>query len=210
MERSGRREASPNPAGADPRAHAPSADDLLEDADSTRGHRLAALYVATSVRGLGSNPSAQGRYSSRSAGADQPEKRNAARPLRGWRDRALGYGGLRDVRRPRPSGHRLRPRRLSLGTVAAPEEHYDDYAGIDVTGKIVAYLAGAPRPSPTPPAPSSVIRTQARDRCQARRRGILQLSLPDEGSSWMRPSPAQDTARWLGGRGEKRTPYLAT
>jgi len=64
--------------------------------------------------------------------------------------------------------------------VVAPEQHYDDYAGIDVRGKIVAVLAGAPPTFPTDPrAHHSSGRLKSRAASQHGAVGVISLTTPD-------------------------------
>ena len=131
------------------------ADDLLEGRGTgSRGHRLAARYVATELEAAGLEPAGDGgsfeqRVPLRSA--ELIEERSAVRLTREGRTRELSYGRdyvlqaqfLQDeVRIEAPVVF------VGYGVVA-PGLGHDDYAGIDARGKIVAVLYGAPSRFPS-------------------------------------------------------------
>jgi hypothetical protein len=193
------------------------ADDLLEGRGTgTRGHRLAALYVATQFEGLGLEPFGDGGtyFQSMRLARTQPRETECSLVLfADGRDRALTYGSD-FVMFVDPTGPdaALRAHVAFVGYgVTAPEQHYDDYAGIDVTAKIVAYLGGAP--GSFADAPGAFFGDSDLKRETAAKHGavgILQLSLPDEGSNWDETvAGARHGATALAGGGEMRTPYLA-
>ena len=167
------------------------ADDLLEGRGTgTRGHRLAALYVATELEGLGLEPAGDGGTYLQSMRLARTRPREAECSLALSADgqvRALAYGSdfVMFVDPVGPDAA-LRAPVLFVGYgITAPEERYDDYAGIDVSGKIVASLEGAP--GSFADAPRAFFGDSALKRETAARHGALglvQLSLPDESSSW--------------------------
>jgi hypothetical protein len=140
--------------------------DLLEGrATATRGHEIAALYVATRMQGIGLEPAAgEERW-------EQPV------PLRAWKVDPEGssltlHGPAQPPQRlvkdvdfvSLPSGDHseieLDGALAFVGYgVSAPEYGYDDLKGVDLTGKIAVVLWGAPssdRPNFFPPAPRAV------------------------------------------------------
>jgi hypothetical protein len=140
------------------------ADDLLEGRGTGEpGHRLAAAYVASQLQGMGLEPGAEngswfqemtlraGRL--RSAMVEVGTPSGAAAPLQPGRD-FIGHPqllqGTGDVTAPL----------IYVGFgVVAPEYQRDDFAGVDVRGKVVMVLAGAPltdRSDYFPPIPSAV------------------------------------------------------
>ena len=141
---------------AELRAHmAFLADDLLEGrGPGTRGHELAARYVAAQFEALGLDPAGdKGTYYQRVPFREitvQPEQCSMT-ITRGATTEQLKWGDDFLTR-----GHELYPDTnfdaplafVGYGVVA-PEQHYDDYAGIDVRGKVVVMLAGAPASFPT-------------------------------------------------------------
>jgi hypothetical protein len=125
------------------------ASDLLEGrATGTRGYQLAAEYVASQFEASGVEPGANGSYlqpitfrhtvaSPESAVTFTTDSGSVTR-LQFGKD-FMTYGDA------------LNSERVSEGRVVfvrygvtAPDLKYDDYAGVDVRGKIVAYFAGAP------------------------------------------------------------------
>ncbi len=195
------------------------ADDLLEGRGTgARGHRLAALYVATELEGLGLEPAGDdGTYlqSLRLARARPGEADCSLALLGGGRARSLSYG--RDFVMfvdPAIPDAAVRASVAFVGYgVAAPEERYDDYSGIDVGGRIVAYLDGTP-PS-FADAPAAFFGDRVLKRETAARHGavgVLQLSLSEDGSSWASTvAAARDgvTALAEPARRPPRAPYLA-
>jgi hypothetical protein len=118
------------------------ADDLLEGrATGTRGYNLAASYLAAQFAALGLEP----------AGSDgsylQPVPLLL---LRNGQEEALEFGRealvMPDYSRDASS---ITAPVIFVGYgVTAPELKHDDYAGVDVTGKIVALVRGAPASFP--------------------------------------------------------------
>jgi Zn-dependent M28 family amino/carboxypeptidase len=167
------------------------ADDLLEGRGTgTRGHRLAALYVATQLEGLGLEPAGdEGTYfqAMRLARARPRERECSLVLVADGQERALAYGtDFVMVVDPTGPDAVLRAPVAFVGYgVTAPEEGYDDYAAIDVRGRIVAFLGGSP-PS-FADAPGAFFADQALKRHTAARHGaagVVQLSLPGDGSDW--------------------------
>jgi hypothetical protein len=140
--------------------------DLLEGRGTgTRGHEVAALFVATQMQAMGLEPAAgEGRW-------EQPV------PLRAWRvdpeGSSLTIHGpaqpplrlIRDVDFVTLSDGEHSEVELDGALayvgygVSAPEYGYDDLKGVDLAGKIAVVLWGAPssdRPNFFPPAPRAV------------------------------------------------------
>jgi hypothetical protein len=133
------------------------ADDLLEGRGTgTRGHELAAKYVAAQFEALGLRPAGtKGGYFQavplREITVDAPHcemslTRDGRSVDMDWGKDFLMRGDAvnQDAQVEAPVVF------VGYGVVA-PDQHYDDYAGIDVRGKIVAVLAGAPPTFPTDP-----------------------------------------------------------
>jgi len=131
------------------------ADDLLEGrATGTRGHEIAARYMASEFEAIGLEPAGEnGTYFQsvplRSIRPD--EQRTALAFVLGGKEKALvfrrdfvSYGD---------------PGRISTSVeapvvyvgfgVTASDQRYDDYAGVEAKGKIIAYLSGAPASFPS-------------------------------------------------------------
>ncbi len=131
------------------------ASDALEGRGSgTRGHALAAAYVAAQFEGLGLEPGAPDGSWRQSVPLRRAVPDPAAckvtlvhgaveRPLEQGRDFAcFGNPAL-------ASGSAMAPVVFVGYGVSAPERGYDDYAGVDVRGKIVALVGGAPASFPS-------------------------------------------------------------
>jgi Peptidase family M28 len=126
------------------------ADDLLEGRGTgTRGHEIAAKFMASEFEAMGLEPAGDnGNYFQsvplRSIRPD--EERTTLSILRDGKEQALifrqdfisvGDPGREDISVEAPVLY------VGFG-VTAPEQGYDDYAGVEAKGKIVAYLSGAP------------------------------------------------------------------
>jgi hypothetical protein len=140
------------------------ADDLLEGRGTGEiGHRIAAAYVASQLQGMGVEPGGEGGSwfqeltlragRLRSATLEVGTPSGAAMPLQPGRD-FLGHAplllGVAEASAPLVF--------LGYGMVA-PEFHWDDFAGVEVRGKLAVVLVGAPlsdRPDFFPPVPSAV------------------------------------------------------
>jgi hypothetical protein len=129
------------------------ADDLLEGrGTATRGYDIAARYVAARFEELGLEP-AGGKES-----YFQPvplmqittvEAESSLTLLRGGREIELEYGPDYLVRAAVEEASAEAPVVFAGFGVTAPELGYDDYAGLDVKGKIVAILVGSPSTFPS-------------------------------------------------------------
>ena len=132
------------------------ADDALEGRGTgTRGHELAAKYMAAQFDALGLAPAGDGgsyfqRVPLRSTSVDgaqsgvsfrYPDREEPLAFATEWT--APGDAGRDDVSVEAPVV-------FVGGGVSAPDQGYDDYRGIDATGKIVAWMY------PTPPFESTV------------------------------------------------------
>jgi hypothetical protein len=131
------------------------ADDLLEGRDTaSRGHRIAARYVASELEAAGLEPAGEsGSFEQRVPlrSAELVEERCALRLTREGRTRELSYGGDY-LLQPPFLGEEVRVEAAVVFAgygVVAPGLGQDDYAGIDAKGKIVAVLYGAPARFPS-------------------------------------------------------------
>lgn len=126
------------------------ADDLLEGRGTgTRGYEIAANFMAAEFEAMGLEPAGEnGTYFQsvplRSIRPD--EKHTTLSIARASRQQALifrqDFIGLGDPGRTVTS---VEGPVVYVGFgVTAPEQSYDDYAGVDAKGKIVAYVYGAP------------------------------------------------------------------
>jgi hypothetical protein len=131
------------------------ADDLLEGRDTgSRGHEIAALYVASRFAGFGLVPAGK------NGGWLQPvtlaETRAGATPARvtitgkagsqSWLNATDAIVGLSQTEKATDVAADL----VFAGFgIDAPAQGFKDYAGIDVRGKIVVVLSGIPKGPPS-------------------------------------------------------------
>jgi hypothetical protein len=126
------------------------ADDLLEGRGTgKRGHEIAARYVAAQFEAMGLKPAGQnGTYYQRVPFREitvDPDKcaititENSSASQLKWADDFIMRGN-----EVNPDASVEAPVVFVGYGVKTPDGRYDDYAGIDVKGKIVALLPGAP------------------------------------------------------------------
>lgn len=125
-------------------------DDLLEGrGTATRGHEIAARYMAAQFERIGLEPGGDaGTYFQR-----VPLRESVTAPagselvvMRNGKSRSLRFG-TDFLSWARPNGRAIQaeaPVMFVNYGVSAPSRHYDDYAGVDVRGKIVVMLDGVP------------------------------------------------------------------
>ena len=162
------------------------ADDLLEGRGTgMRGHEIAARFVATEFEAMGLEPAGDNgtffqNVPLRSIRPD--EERTTVSIVRGGKEEALvfrqdlvtrGDPGRTEVSVHAPVVY------VGFG-VTAPERGYDDYSGLETTGKIVAFLYGAPLGfEPTIRAHYSSGVTKAENASAHGAVGIILLDSPD-------------------------------
>lgn len=126
------------------------ADDLLEGRGTgTRGHQIAAKFMASEFEAMGLEPAGDNEtyFQSVPLRSIRPDAEHTTLSIvRGGKEQALMFsrdfvtGG--DPGRTETS---VEAPVVYVGfAVTAPENSYDDYAGVDAKRKIVAYLYGAP------------------------------------------------------------------
>jgi Zn-dependent M28 family amino/carboxypeptidase len=188
------------------------ADDLLEGrGTATRGHEIAARYVAAQFEALGLEPAGTGGTWFQKV----PMRRTELVPERC--SLALTSGGV--VRELAPgSDFILLPDALREQTdvtagvvyvgfgISAPELKYDDYAGTDVHGKVVALLLGAPASFPNDQRAYYSSRQLKADTAVARGAvGILFIMSPEEETRFPFARVAEmlqaGTMHWLDAQG---------
>jgi hypothetical protein len=185
------------------------ADDLLEGRGTgARGHEIAARYVAAQFEAIGLKPAGQdGTYFQRVPFRQltvEPEKcavsftENGSTTQLKWGDDFLMLGN-----EVYPDSSIEAPVVFVGYSVRTPDGSYDDYAGVDVKGKIVAIFFGAPPSLPSElqahlSAPREKLRN-ARDRGAI---GVILLRKPDDDKSlpWPRVviGAGFPSMRWLG------------
>ena len=126
------------------------ADDALEGrGTATRGHEIAAKYMATRFEGMGLQPGGDnGSYFQQvpMRALKTDEAKSSLTITRNGQARTLtpnvDYILVADPSRPDTS---VEAPVVFVGFgVTAPDQNYDDYKSIDVKGKIVAFVTGAP------------------------------------------------------------------
>ena len=127
------------------------ADDLLEGRDTgSRGFSIAARYVAAEMLAMGLKPAGEdGTYFQKVTfvGAKAPEQ--ATLEILGGKPSPLKLVAGKDF----ATAANLGSGRTDLDAplvfvgygLSVPEYHYDDFAGVDVRGKMVVIFAGSPR-----------------------------------------------------------------
>jgi hypothetical protein len=191
------------------------ADDALEGREAgTRGYEIAARYVASEFEGLGLQPGAHGSW---------------YQPIRFIRYAMSGTPTLTVGGHVFSQGEgisfRARPSRDPVAIDApmvfagygldAPQAGFDDYAGLDVRGKIVVVLAGTPRDLPSDVAAD--LRAEKGHAAAARgAAGMIQVTMPPaDGAPPRRASRgARPGTAWLDGDGrpwlDNSLPFTAT
>lgn len=193
------------------------ADDKLEGRKpGTRGFELAAQYVQDQLKALGFKP------------AGENNTYRQAVPLRRWqvkegastltlvsngREQPMTYG-KQFILNPNPDspiGDVDAPVVFVGYGVSAPELDYDDYAGIDVEGKIVAYFNGAPA---TFPANQRAFYASAKAEMAVAHGavGVVSFSLPTDLRNRIEtaaPRNRQGIFRWVDKQGKPQRTYPA-
>jgi hypothetical protein len=189
------------------------ADDLLEGREAgTRGYDIAARYVAAEFEAIGLEPAGTGgswyqQIPFRAARAIP--SRSSAALTNGGSVRPLEYG-VDYVLSPNYAAAEASAETglvfVGFG-VTAPEMSYDDYAGVDVRGKMVVVLKGAPARFPHNQRAYYSSTLTKHELAQSRGAvGMLQIRTPDEWQKvpWSRVIEGDDEwgMRWVGPEGK--------
>jgi Zn-dependent M28 family amino/carboxypeptidase len=126
------------------------ADDLLEGREAgTRGYDIAARYVATQFEGLGLKPAGQDGwyqqvpFTTYRLGAAPATITIGGKTFENGKDISMGASARE------PSQSLEAPVVFAGYGLDAPGQGFDDYAGLDVKGKVVAVLGGFPKGVPS-------------------------------------------------------------
>jgi len=131
------------------------ADDLFEGRGTgTRGHELAARYVAAQFARLGIEPGADGgRYAQPIKFLESTSNREAGRLVVRSGDKEDALAPVTDMFAAVTAGQTkdaITAPAVFVGFgVQAPDLGYDDFAGVDLQGKIAVILSGAPKRFPS-------------------------------------------------------------
>ena len=189
------------------------ADDSLEGrATGARGHEIAAKFVASEFEAMGLEPTGEaGAYFQsvplRSMKVDRD--RSVLTLVRAGKQNALIFGqdfiALPDPDRTQTS---VEAPVVYVGFgVTAPEQSYDDYAGIEAKGKIVALWSGAPpKFEPTMRAHYSAANVKAANAATHGAVGAITLNSPDDERRYPFRERVADLSfpdmRWLDEKGQ--------
>jgi hypothetical protein len=159
-------------------------DDLLEGrGTATRGHELAAKYMATQFEGLGLQPAGDGGtyFQSVPLRSMQPDALKSSFSIsRAGKEETLvfakDYIAAADPGRAETS---VEAPVIFVGDgVTAPGQSYDDYKGIDAKGKIVAVMSEAPNFASSLKAHYSSFEVKAKNAVDHGAVGIIVLDDP--------------------------------
>ncbi|RJF93352.1 M28 family metallopeptidase [Sphingomonas cavernae] len=127
------------------------ADDLLEGRDAgTRGYDIAARYVATRFEALGLKPAADGGWYQQVPFVEMKLKARDSAAITIGNTRFANAGDVLIGAETSEARDAMQGEVVFVGFgLDKPELGFDDYAGLDVKGKIVAVLSGAPKGTPS-------------------------------------------------------------
>ena len=129
-------------------------DSLKGRKPGTRGFAMAADYVVSQFKALGLQPAGENKSFRQSVPLRRWQTNEAGSSMAmitNGREQSLQYGKqfILNPNPDHPTSEVSAPVVFVGYGVSAPELDYDDYAGIDVKGKIVAFLNGAPASFPS-------------------------------------------------------------
>lgn len=130
------------------------ADDLLEGrGTATRGHEIAGRYVRTQFMRLGIEPGTEGAYEQPIRFIESTSVREAGRLVIRSGDKEDALTPINDMFvtiAPGETKAEVTAPAVFVGFgVSAPDLGHDDFAGVDLQGKIAVIVSGAPKRFPT-------------------------------------------------------------
>ena len=190
------------------------ADSLLQGrAPGTPGYDIAARYVATELEGLGLQPGMTGKWYQpvplEKAVTDEAVSsftltvNGKEQKLTDARDYVLSAGFASPAQKDAIAQSDVEAPVVFVGFgVTAPEQKYDDYAGVDVHGKIVASIYGAPASFPsTERAYYSDGVVKAKNAVAHGAVGVISIMLPEDWKrypwEWLVPQIQMGEMHWL-------------
>ena len=191
------------------------ADDALEGRKpGTRGFALAANYVQAQLEALGLKPAGENGTYRQAVPLRRWQVREGASSLaisRNGKEQPLAYGRqfILSPNPDLPTGDVNAPVVFVGYGVSAPELDYDDYAGIDVTGKIVAFVNGAPATFPSNQR-AYYSSSKAENAVAHGAVGVLSFNLPTDLQNRIQtaaPRARQGIYRWLDKQGKPQRTF---
>jgi hypothetical protein len=187
-------------------------DDLLEGRGTAmRGYDIAAKFIATQMEGLGLQPAGDSGTYYQEVPLRQSQIDQGASSLTLTRDGKSESLKLAEEFLPitdpgRGDSTVEAPVVFAGYGVVAPDQHYDDYKGLDVKGKIVAVLSGAPGFQSSLKAHYSSSEEKAKAAVAHGAVGVIGLDDPIQEKSYPFTKAARDLAfpefRWLDKQGQ--------
>jgi len=192
------------------------ADSLLQGrAPGTPGYDIAARYVATELEGMGLRPGVSGGWFQSVALENAVTDAAASSLVLTINGKEQKLGDAKDYvlstwfASPAPKSETRAESDVSAPMVfvgfgvTAPDQHYDDYAGVDVHGKIVVRIYGAPSSFPsTERAYYSDNIVKAKNAVAHGAVGLIDIMLPEDWKrypwDWLVPQIQVGEMRWLG------------
>jgi len=191
------------------------ADSLLEGrAPGTPGYDIAARYVATELEGMGLRPGVSGGWFQRIPFENAVTDAAASSLVLTVNGKEQKLTDAKDYvlatwfASPAPKGESRAESDVNAPMVfvgfgvTAPDQHYDDYASVDVRGKIVVRIYGAPSSFPsTERAYYSDNIVKAKNAVAHGVVGVLDIQLPEDWKrypwDWLVPQIQVGELRWL-------------
>ena len=175
------------------------ADDLLEGREAgTRGYELAARYVAAALKAAGYAPAGDnGTYFQPVPMIETTTTSGTIRlTVRGQTsDIAVPAEALVGASAASPERTLNAPVVFAGYGVTAPEFGHDDYAGLDVSGKIVAVLVGAPSTLPAEPRAYYSGESKSKNAADHGAVGLVTLFTPDDAKRFPWPAVLSNSNR---------------
>jgi hypothetical protein len=160
------------------------ADDLLEGREAgTRGYDLAARYVAAALKAAGYAPAGDnGTYFQQVPMIETTTTSGSFRVIRNGQssDIAVPAEAIVGASASAPERTLTAPVVFVGYGVTAPDFGHDDYAGLDVKGKIVAALLGAPSKLPSEPRAYYSGDSKSKNAADHGAVGLIVLSTPED------------------------------
>lgn len=193
-------------------------DTLLQGrAPGTPGYDIAARYVASELEGMGLHPGVAGKWyqpvplekavTDEAASSFALTVNGQQQPLTGAKDYMLSTWFATPAGKDTKAESDVDAPIVFVGFgVTAPDQKYDDYAGVDVHGKIIATIYGAPSSFPsTERAYYSDGVIKAKNAVAHGAVGVISIMLPEDWKrypwEWLVPQIQMGEMHWLNKEG---------